>query len=210
MSKWRIRVQGMRKRVFDRDRGVCAICGLDTEQLRRELADLDAPTRRARERELRWPAHRLDYWDADHIEPAAEQGPTSLDNLRTLCLLCHRTVTEQFMATRPRRRAARPAAPLMTGRAMPAKDGLWWYATKSQRIQCGRCGEDYDDCPAVMAYVPARDITGHYGVAHNGCWVSDGWVVWREHDACGWADWHDETATWTQMQQWAVGPWVQP
>ena len=34
---------------------------------------------------------RRSLWDADHIRPVAEGGgQCDLDNLRTLCLLCHR------------------------------------------------------------------------------------------------------------------------
>jgi 5-methylcytosine-specific restriction endonuclease McrA len=37
---------------------------------------------------------RRSLWDADHILPVAEGGgECDLDNLRTLCLLCHRQQT---------------------------------------------------------------------------------------------------------------------
>jgi hypothetical protein len=37
---------------------------------------------------------RRSLWDADHVLPVAEGGgECDLDNLRTLCLLCHREAT---------------------------------------------------------------------------------------------------------------------
>ena len=42
--------------------------------------------------------HRSAFWDADHIhQVAAGGGECGLDNLRTLCLPCHKRVTKQFM-----------------------------------------------------------------------------------------------------------------
>ena len=49
---------------------------------------------------------RRSLWDADHILPVAEGGgQCDLENLRTLCLLCHREVTADL-----RRRLRREAA----------------------------------------------------------------------------------------------------
>lgn len=40
---------------------------------------------------------RRSVWDADHILPVAEGGgECDLDNLRTLCLVCHRQQTLQL------------------------------------------------------------------------------------------------------------------
>jgi hypothetical protein len=42
---------------------------------------------------------RRSLWDADHILPVAEGGgQCDLDNIRTLCLLCHREATAQLRA----------------------------------------------------------------------------------------------------------------
>ncbi len=52
---------------------------------------------------------RKSLWDADHIVPVIEGGgECDLDNLRTLCVHCHRVVTA---ALRARRQAARLGAP---------------------------------------------------------------------------------------------------
>lgn len=48
------------------------------------------------------------WWEADHIVPLIEGGDHSADNLRTLCIWCHRGETAN-LATR--RAAARSAAP---------------------------------------------------------------------------------------------------
>jgi len=48
---------------------------------------------------------RKSLWDADHIVPVAEGGgECDVDNIRTLCLRCHREATMQF---RQRLRAAK-------------------------------------------------------------------------------------------------------
>jgi 5-methylcytosine-specific restriction protein A len=53
---------------------------------------------------------RKSLWDADHILPVAEGGgECDLDNIRTLCLRCHRSVTKQL---RERIRRAKVAAML--------------------------------------------------------------------------------------------------
>ena len=54
---------------------------------------------------------RKSLWDADHILPVAEGGgECDLDNIRTLCLRCHRVVTAQL---RERIRRAKVAAMLI-------------------------------------------------------------------------------------------------
>jgi 5-methylcytosine-specific restriction endonuclease McrA len=53
---------------------------------------------------------RKSLWDADHILPVTEGGgECELDNIRTLCLRCHRAVTKQL---RERIRRAKVAAML--------------------------------------------------------------------------------------------------
>jgi 5-methylcytosine-specific restriction protein A len=53
---------------------------------------------------------RKSLWDADHILPVTEGGgECDLDNIRTLCLRCHRSVTAQL---RERIRRAKVAAML--------------------------------------------------------------------------------------------------
>lgn len=102
MHEWRLRTDPgyLREQVFRRDRGVCALCATDTRQLASALRRLNWRGRRRRCAELGIPYARLRApWDADHIVPVAEGGgECDLANLRTLCLPCHRRVTEELRA----------------------------------------------------------------------------------------------------------------
>jgi len=90
-----------------RDRGICAICRVDCEALRRELKRLRTThplaSRKQAVEEFRVqhgiPRHRQGrLWDIDHIVPVSEGGGDStLANLRTVCLRCHRQVTNELM-----------------------------------------------------------------------------------------------------------------
>ena len=93
MHQWKLRTDAgyLREQVFDRDRGVCAECGVDTEALRKSKRKLDYAARRVFEKE--WGLRRH-LWDADHIVPVIEGGgECDLSNMRTLCLKCHRATT---------------------------------------------------------------------------------------------------------------------
>jgi 5-methylcytosine-specific restriction protein A len=93
VDQWKLRTDPgyLRTRVFERDGGVCAACGLDTEALRKNKRKLDYAARRQFEKE--WGVRRH-LWDADHILPVAEGGgQCDLSNMRTLCLKCHRDAT---------------------------------------------------------------------------------------------------------------------
>jgi hypothetical protein len=97
---WKLRTDPayLRQQVFARDRGVCALCAVDTEALRRDKRKLDYRARRQFEKD--WGSRR-NLWDADHIVPVADGGgECGLSNLRTLCLLCHRTVTLAWCSRR--------------------------------------------------------------------------------------------------------------
>lgn len=109
VEEWKLRTDPghLRERVFERDRGVCAICRIDCyrewiriKRLRWERRQLALAA---------WglkPRSRQSLWDADHILPVAEGGgECDLSNLRTLCLHCHRKVTAEL---RERLKAAKP------------------------------------------------------------------------------------------------------
>jgi 5-methylcytosine-specific restriction endonuclease McrA len=107
VHEWRLRTDSgyLRERVFERDKGACALCGVDTH-----AAHLDLKRARGTHKLKlleRWGLRRLSrktLWDADHIVPVAEGGgECDLDNLRTLCLICHREQTREL-----RRRLAAP------------------------------------------------------------------------------------------------------
>jgi 5-methylcytosine-specific restriction protein A len=119
----------LRDRVAERDRGVCANCGTDTIQLRewvreamrRALHDTHgdrasvnhhahfAEAQAARAALLpvdRWPAIDRAWWEADHVVPLCEGGAHTIDNLRTLCVPCHKAETAALAARRAQRRQA--------------------------------------------------------------------------------------------------------
>lgn len=100
VHEWKLRTQPgyLRERVLARDRGVCALCGIDCESEMRKLKRV-----RVEKREAAWtawglrPKQRRTLWDADHILPVAEGGgECDLSNIRTLCLRCHNQVTAEL------------------------------------------------------------------------------------------------------------------
>ena len=97
VEQWKLRTDPgfLREKVLERDQGICASCGVDAiaafTQLKRSRGT-------ARLKLMQhWGLARLNrssLWDADHIVAVAEGGgECDLDNLRTLCLRCHRRVT---------------------------------------------------------------------------------------------------------------------
>lgn len=117
---WSIRTNPgyVRQQVFRRDKGVCALCGLDTvawaKARDREWAALQkgrsVDASMAREQFRRHYPHyfqRQTWWDADHIVPVVEGGgECDLDNYRTLCIPCHRQETAKLAARRAEARRA--------------------------------------------------------------------------------------------------------
>lgn len=98
----------MRMVLFKRDKGVCALCGVDTVRLQQEFEDL----RKTLKYQPQWnakkdeflkahgiPASRAvgDWWDADHIVPVVEGGgECGSAGFRTLCIPCHQKVTKEL------------------------------------------------------------------------------------------------------------------
>lgn len=106
VHEWQVRsnVQYARGMVFLRDQGVCSECGLDTVELEQQMIELK--TADLAEWERQWaemivdgwdPKRKSSLWDADHIKPIAEGGGLcGLENMRTLCIPCHRTHTNEL------------------------------------------------------------------------------------------------------------------
>jgi 5-methylcytosine-specific restriction endonuclease McrA len=118
---------GLRSHVARRDRGVCALCGVDCRALRRLYATLSTRGRAKLALEHAIPKRRRakTWWDADHIVPIAEGGRHTPDNLRTLCLRCHKAETEALRMRRiAKRRVAEPDWRHMLDRARRLLDGL--------------------------------------------------------------------------------------
>ena len=100
VHEWRLRTDPgyLRERVLERDRGICALCSTDT--LAQWIAIKRARGARRAALLHEWGLRRLSrssLWDADHIVPVAEGGgECDLSNIRTLCIKCHRRVTEEL------------------------------------------------------------------------------------------------------------------
>jgi 5-methylcytosine-specific restriction enzyme A len=98
VEEWKLRSDPghLREKVFQRDRGVCALCGLDciTELHRIKRLRGAARSKASAEWGLRG---RKSIWDADHVIPVVEGGgECDLSNMRTLCLKCHREHTAEL------------------------------------------------------------------------------------------------------------------
>jgi 5-methylcytosine-specific restriction endonuclease McrA len=110
-----------------RDHGVCSRCGADTARQRAAYIRLCTWGERGRwfsprhyprisrlaHQKYGVPRSRLrgEWWDMDHVVPVIEGGGgCSLDNLRTLCIPCHKRETRALAARRAAaRKAKRPS-----------------------------------------------------------------------------------------------------
>lgn len=112
--------QYVRQKVFARDHGVCAACGVDTERLKEALLRLyDEDSKQAEDnatllgfnlwvRTTRWGG--LDcrsLWQADHILSVVEDGGLcGLPGYQTLCEPCHARKTAALAGKRAKERRA--------------------------------------------------------------------------------------------------------
>jgi 5-methylcytosine-specific restriction endonuclease McrA len=100
VHEWRLRTDPgyLREQVFERDGGICAVCGLNTAAEWQRLKRLRAAKKVGLLRDWGLKSlKRSSLWDADHIVPVAEGGgECDLSNIRTLCLKCHRKVTAEL------------------------------------------------------------------------------------------------------------------
>ncbi len=102
-----------RNRVWQRDRGICAECGCDTDKVRRIFRSTRL---RLDYRQLGDVQQSMGFnrgstsatWHMDHILPVSEGGGVTLQttvdeamvNLRTLCLPCHKAETRELAKRR--------------------------------------------------------------------------------------------------------------
>ena len=139
VDAWKLRSQPeyVRIKLFERDKGVCALCGTDCVRLVKDLETLDLNSAgrwsrswfgreqyrkmleqnsplNARLTELGIPRHRYygrrryGIWDADHIVAVVEGGgECGLDNYRTLCCKCHKAETSKLRKRRANGRVLR-------------------------------------------------------------------------------------------------------
>jgi 5-methylcytosine-specific restriction endonuclease McrA len=100
------------RRVWERDKGVCAACGVDTQAIQKRLIRMRERAvyskrihsfQRWRRVKAKYTGGADHYWEADHIIPVIEGGGCSgPENYRTLCIACHKAETKALA----RRRAA--------------------------------------------------------------------------------------------------------
>ena len=90
--------------IYQRDRGVCAICTIDTKKTAKLALSLEGEERNLYLKSLNISLKRKIFvkkfggslWDGDHIIPVKDGGGcSSLENMRTLCISCHKIVTSQ-------------------------------------------------------------------------------------------------------------------
>ncbi|XP_056304233.1 DNA annealing helicase and endonuclease ZRANB3 [Danio aesculapii] len=116
----------MRARVLEAEQGVCQQCGLNAHQLYLQVRD--APlTHRKDMLDNTWlaqlPLKQLNemiqspaegqFWQVDHIKPVYRGGgQCSLENLQTLCTVCHRMRTAQQVKDRSQMKRNQAASKL--------------------------------------------------------------------------------------------------
>ncbi|XP_071943275.1 DNA annealing helicase and endonuclease ZRANB3-like [Antedon mediterranea] len=97
----------IRQQLFQLEHGICQICGLDTHQLFVQIRNLPKSKRKeflevskysslsvAELNKIIKSPSEGQFWHADHIIAVADGGGLcSLDNFRTLCVMCHLSVT---------------------------------------------------------------------------------------------------------------------
>jgi len=96
--------------VWQRDKGKCALCEIDTEALSAQhdrlfgCMPMTSPERDwLRSHGIPEGRSTGKFWDCDHIIPVIEGGGNGLENLRTLCIPCHKAETAAL-----RKRMAKP------------------------------------------------------------------------------------------------------
>lgn len=114
IDEWLIRRSSsfLRRKTYERDKGICAVCGINTMFLKEELKRISLECNRFKlilSKSQRYSrsstfnlfkksigfGKRTSYWDADHIIPVhLGGGECGLENIQTLCIGCHKTKTK--------------------------------------------------------------------------------------------------------------------
>lgn len=105
----------IRDRVFEAEHGICQMCNMDAHAVFGQVRDTTDHKKRAeivakskfnsltvkmKEQMVKKPSAGQ-FWHVDHILPVWEGGgQCDIDNLRTLCILCHQKVTARQAAKR--------------------------------------------------------------------------------------------------------------
>jgi 5-methylcytosine-specific restriction protein A len=98
----RISNRYIRDCLFLRDKGICCMCNTDTKKIANQALKISNEEKNdflkshniSLKRKIWIRKHGGGLWDADHIIPVKDGGGLcGLDNLRTLCISCHKNVT---------------------------------------------------------------------------------------------------------------------
>lgn len=96
----------VRQCCYDRDKGICQLCSVDTKIIAKTARKLEGKTRIdylekhsiRGNRKIHARKHGGGLWDADHTLPVVKGGGLcGLENIRTLCIACHKNVTKELM-----------------------------------------------------------------------------------------------------------------
>ncbi len=90
----------LRAETFERDKGVCGYCGIDTYAIERRVKALDYLARKAAWKVLNENGFNSyqSMWQADHVIPMAEGGSSEPSNIVTSCTPCHKAKTAEQAA----------------------------------------------------------------------------------------------------------------
>ena len=101
----------MRDCTFNRDKGICTICNIDTKLIAKQALSLIGSDRNvfltnhciSIKRKIWKKKHGGGLWDADHIIPVKKGGGLcGMENIRTLCIGCHRLITSTSKSKTPK------------------------------------------------------------------------------------------------------------
>lgn len=132
VHEWKLRssVKYLREKVYERDLGKCASCGVDTRLQRIRLEDAFQSAGDARDPAYRALLKSLDLtaseakkslWQADHIKPVAEGGGLcGLEGIQTLCVKCHKRKSRGQASYAAPKAGARPPK----GKGLPGIIGV--------------------------------------------------------------------------------------
>lgn len=88
----------LRYNLFKRDKGICAMCGVDTVALRNKGKKMKLKEFKAYAKSLGFSYKRKTFWEAHHITAVVEGGGLcGLEGFQTLCIACHRIETNKLL-----------------------------------------------------------------------------------------------------------------
>ena len=97
----------LRQCCYDRDKGICSNCGIDTKQTAKMARSFTTGSEELKgflkqynitiKRKIHKRKLGGGLWDADHINPVVQGGGLcGLENIQTLCIACHKIKTKNM------------------------------------------------------------------------------------------------------------------